>query len=307
MKNIILLLGNSHFAEKIISALQSEDNNTYVYCDTSNSFWHSIKYILLIPFASVVYSISGTINPGYALRLALKFKKKICLHYVGSDVTDSIKDFQMGRYSKELMLTANYAANAPWLVEELMSIGIAAKFISTYVEEDPSNPSVKRNFSVLTYLGHGKEDFYGLDYVLYTAEKFPNLNINVIGTNNNHLFNRFKNIKSHGWLHRDRLLELLNENRVMLRITHHDGLAHLVVDAMLCKNWVVRSNKCIGAINIGNKEEITAILLNLEKTCSLDKSASNENGFRWAIENCSKEVSLKAIKNFIFDESKKNI
>lgn len=302
MKKIILLLGNSHFAKKIISEIQFEGNGYYFYCDTSNNIWDAIKYVLLIPFSSIVYSISGTINPGYALQLALFLKKKIFLHYVGSDVTGSIKDLQLGRYSQDLMSHANFAANAPWLVDELIDIGITAKFIPTYVENDPYISSVKKKFSVLTYLGEDKENFYGLQYILHLAEVFPGLEINVIGTNNHSIFENFQNIQSHGWQSRGNLLRLVNENLIMIRMTEHDGLAHLAVDAMLCKNWVIRPLQCDGVINAKNQEEMIRAILDLQNLWSQqDDYACNDIGFRWALENCSKNISLKRIKDYIFD------
>lgn len=84
---LVLIIGLPYFAEKVTQSLKQVDSSTtYIALNTYYKFIDKIKYLLYLPFATTVYSINGTIEKSHALNLAFLLRKRVVMHWVGSDV-----------------------------------------------------------------------------------------------------------------------------------------------------------------------------------------------------------------------------
>lgn len=305
MKKLYIFLGNEHFAKKIISELSKKTYDFFLYFDTSNKLIDKILYLIALPFSTSVYSVSGSVCPGFALLSAFYLKKRIIMHFVGSDVTQSIKDYQTGCMNRAFVKHCTVLSNAKWLQAELLVINVESEIVSTYLEEDPYIPCSPKSMKVLCYLGNDKEEFYGLNYLIAAADAFPDIKFTVIGTLNHQLFTNYSNVNSLGWLARDKLLPIINEHLILLRICEHDGLGHLAVDSLLCQNWVFRKIRDYGVVTIESVEDMLTKISDTFRSYELNKNFSNSVGRNYAIDAYSKLVALNAITKALRIESLK--
>lgn len=236
---MIILIGNEYFSAKISKSFRTMTTEKILCLDTQNRGLDKVLFLLLLPFARLLYSISGSVTKGGALRYAMLWKKKIYQHFIGSDVTRAIADYKRGVYSQSLMDKSSYMAEVDWIASELfVSIGIKAEVVPLPIVSK-TLPSVKKpNFVVACYVGEGREEFYGINEILNAALALPSVSFIIAGSSGD----RFKecsteNVQFLGWV--DDFSTLLNDCAIYLRVTEHDGLPFSVIEALSYERWVL--------------------------------------------------------------------
>ena len=226
----IAIIGNSHFGPILTKQLSEFDKvNSYKFYNTNKKKIDKIKFVLDIFKIDVVYSISATISGGGALNLALKFNKKIVQHFIGSDVLSAIDDYKNENINKNLVENSKYLCEVDWIENELNEIDIEATVASIAIYDKKSiNSSIPDKFIILTYMGKGKEEYYGIDTLIILSQKFPDIEFKVAGTDN-YSKPLPNNIKLLGWVDMDKEFE---ESVCYLRNAKHDGLAFSILEAL---------------------------------------------------------------------------
>jgi len=190
----IVLIGNSYFGPILAKQLAGFDSkNSYLFYDTNAKIIDKIKFALNLPFIDVVYSVSATISGGGALKSALKFNKKIVQHFIGSDVLSAQEDFKANRINKKLIQNSKYLCEVKWIQNELKEIEIDSKIVPIMAYDNFNKPKEIKNFSVLTYLGKDKEEYYGINDFIQLANDFSKIEFKIAGIDNYR--NLPKNIK----------------------------------------------------------------------------------------------------------------
>lgn len=195
--------------------------------------------------------------------LILKLLNKgVLLHWQGTDVT------QVKRSTGIVLskLLSCQSAQAPWLCEELKTKGIIAHRFSIPPYGIPDKiPPLPKVFTVLVYLGNfkGKEYFYGKEGVEKLVREFKNVRFYIIGGNN--LKVSLPHVHNLGWVHPSKMSEIYSETTVLLRITKHDGLSHMVLEALGRGRYVIWSQKYSHCLYPKEFGEITFYLEELKK------------------------------------------
>jgi len=224
----IAIIGNSHFGAILTEQLNRFDkNNSYKFYNTNEKIVDKIKFALHILNIDIVYSVSGSIRAGGALALVFKFNKKIVQHFIGSDVLTAIEDFKNNKIDKKLIKKSKYFCEVDWIKEELQDINVNAKVQAIMVYENFITPQNFDDFSVLTYMGKGKEKFYGIDNFIQLAKDFPELNFKIAGIDG--YPNLPNNIKCLGWIDMQKEMQ---KNSIFIRNAKHDGLGFTVIEAL---------------------------------------------------------------------------
>jgi len=235
----IAIIGNNYFGPKLAKQLSEFDkNNSYKFYDTNAKIIDKIKFALNLPFIDIVYSVSGTISGGGALKLALKFNKKIVQHFIGSDVLMAQEDFKANKINKKLIKSSKYLCEVKWIQDELKEIEIDSKIVPIMTYDNFSNPKEIENFSVLTYLGKNKEEYYGINDFIQLANDFKEIEFKIAGIKN--YKNLPKNIKCLGWVD---LKKELQDSAIYIRNAKHDGLAFSVIEALAEGRYVAMNYK----------------------------------------------------------------
>ncbi|MFM6927831.1 MAG: glycosyltransferase, partial [Bdellovibrio sp.] len=289
---LVIILGLPYFAKKVAHSLSEENNNHhYIALNTSEKIIDKIRFLLLLPFCSTVYSISGTTSTGGALKLALALKKKIVMHWVGTDVILAQKVHREGDPLPQIIHASKHLCEVSWIQSELREIGIEAKIVQiasfdqTTIQREP----LPKSFSILTYLSKNREIFYGMEKVTTLAKKFPHIEIRIAGIS---AYNKSlpPNIKLLGWV-RDMAAEY-KKCSLYLRLPEHDGLAFSVLEALAYGRYVGYSQDYDGTEYIDSEKkliEYTQLLLDKHNKNELP---INSFGIKWVTENFDRKTNM---------------
>ena len=224
----IALIGNSYFGVILTEQLTRYDKeNTYTFYNTNEYFVEKIKFLFHIFKIDIVYSIGATVSGGGALNLALRFNKKIVQHFIGSDVLSAQLDFKNQNINKKLIENSRYLCEVNWIQKELNEINISSEVKSLMVYENFLKPKLFEAFSVLTYMGKGKELFYGIEHFIKLAKDFPHIKFKIAGIES--YTNLPVNIRCLGWIN---MIDELQNSTVFIRNAWHDGLGFSIIEAL---------------------------------------------------------------------------
>ena len=227
----VVIVGLPRFASKLAAKLIEYYPEARI--KSFDTYTSTIDKILSIPhliFCDVVYSINGTITKSTVFDIAFLFKKKLIMHWVGTDVVRSVKDFKSGKYNPDYISKSVHLCEVEWMKEELKEMGIDAK-IQNFVGFESTNeiPKAINEFNVLSYLHPGREEFYGIEKLITCAEKFPEIPFYITGSED-YEKQTPANMKFFGWV--NNLDQMISEAGICVRIPEHDGLSSFVLESM---------------------------------------------------------------------------
>ena len=234
----VVLIGLPYFASKIADNISRIDSkNRYVAIDTSANAWQKIRFLWHMIFAKVIYRIGGSTQRGETLGLAMLFKKKIVMHWVGTDVLVAHKDYKAGMIDADLIRRTKHLCEVNWIQTELLDMGIHAEIaqIACFPDEIPVPPPLPKRFSILSYVVKGREKFYGIDKLIYLAQLFPDVPIRIAGIAE-YTTPLPSNVQFLGWV-KDMAKEY-SDCVLFLRLSEHDGLAFSVLEALSFGRYV---------------------------------------------------------------------
>lgn len=294
---LVLIIGLPYFTTNISQKLSRFDkSNKYIALDTYYKILDKIRFLFLLPFCHTVYSINGTIDYSFAISLALKLRKKVVFHWVGSDVKTAQKAYSENNYNKKFINKVIHLTDTPWYLTELGKINIKAHFQPLVVFENiEKKQSLPQHFSVLIYIPQNRQEFYGIHRLKNVAEKLPNILFNVIGTDNP-IICMPENVKFYGWV---KDVETYIQNScVCLRIPQYDGLSFFVLESLAYQRYVIYNQKLDFTIYVKDDNEIIEQILRLKKDFDKGSLLPNIEASEWIEKNFSYENFIKLV-NFL--------
>jgi hypothetical protein len=180
--------------------------------------------------SDVLYMISSTLGPHAGIKLALRLRKRVVMHWVGTDVLEARAAMEAGRVDRRFVDGVVHCCEVPWIQEELKAIGIEATLVPlAAISIDGAAIPDRASISVLGYVGEGRETFYGLPRLLRLAAAFPNVPFRLAG-----IQAMAESIPSNvtllGWV--DDMPSEYRRATHYLRLPDHDGLAFSVIEAL---------------------------------------------------------------------------
>lgn len=218
----------------------------------------------------------------------------VAYSFIGSDVQRLCQAPAWKRKRTRIGLRLAHAvtANAPWLIEELVAMGIRARLLlAAYVTRPERIHPLPPFPRVLTYIAEGREAFYGLPTVLDLARARPQVEFHVVGTRGERVANEPENLVFHGWV--EDLRVPLRNATVFLRLTEHDGLARSVLEALSeCRHviWTQEHPHCRTA------RTTAECALHLDEL--LGRPVLNEEGGKYVWETYAKDKVVRGIQDF---------
>jgi hypothetical protein len=175
------------------------------------------------------------------LALAALLRKPVIRWWVGSDVLNLLHDARIRRAALAFnrVVTVNIAV-APHLRDELATVGIPATVIPSLLDPSPASasPNSRPPNSLLVYLPSSRRDFYGFDIVREAVTQNPDVAFIVVA-DDTHSLARYPNVTSLGWV--DDMSAVWETVGGLLRVTSHDGLPRMVLDALRREKHVIYS------------------------------------------------------------------
>lgn len=302
-KKRVLVNGLPLFSKRLVDDLHSLDaKNAYYFADTYYSYWQKIRFLFLLPFTDLVISFNGVSDNSGSLNWVLRFKKKLIMQWQGTDVSLAIDRFNSGAIEKKYINHARHFTDATWLKEELEQVIQPIKIVRFKHLEFSENESVYDNVSVLSYMGQGREAFYGYNEMVEAATHFKSMIFHVIGSDGKDL-NAPENIIFHGWISQEEVAALMKKTAIFVRITKHDGNSMSVVEALGNGCEVIWSYPNEKTYLATNSDELISTLDNLKIQIEQKGLIPNRSNFEFVTENFKKEIIIgnyiKEINKFI--------
>lgn len=205
------------------------------------------------------------------LALAVALGRPAVRWWVGSDVLTCLRDPISGARAR--ILASFFARNiavAPNLAEELSSIGIHASVIPSVIDLElprPISTSGSCPSRVLVYLPTARRAFYGEAVVGRVIRANPDLNFIIVG-DEEHRFRGPRNVESLGWV--SDMKPVYDRVGCLLRVTEHDGLPRMVVEALLRGKYVIYSGRLPGTWRAKTYEEVQQRIERFRESISLN-------------------------------------
>ena len=214
---------------------------------------------------------------------------RVVYYWIGSDVYRTLKDAGAGHTTGALAEAAKHdchIAGAPWLVEELETVGIQARYIphpARLPTVDPA-PSLPIRFSVLAYIPAGRFDFYGGRELLEAASCMPTVTFRVMGSAAPSGAVSPPNVVWLGW--RPDAIDPLVASSVYVRPILHDGLSITVREALSLGRHVVYTYPIphVHLVPYGDAPKLVDALQQLQADSESDHLPLNAPGRRWVID-----------------------
>lgn len=288
MPHIDVLVDTSQllFPERLVELLCGEGMSARLFVPPKSKFsLEPIRWTLRLwrDKANIIHFLWGD---SYVLLYSIPrlLGKKVVIHWVGTDVLHVKKKPLVREIIKRV---ANlHLAVSPWLVDELREIGIKATvipLIPTYLPKvDITWPSDK---FVHVYLPEGKEEFYGAEDTFNLARQMPNVKF-LITANSGKGMPQLPNITYLGWI--EDMEIVWSKVRVYLRLTEHDGMPLMVIEALQRGKYVVWSYEFPYCIKAESFESTKKSLIT-----ALEHSELNKEGIEYARHTFDPSVVIK--------------
>jgi hypothetical protein len=229
----VTIVGLSLFAKRLAENLSAYDpKNSYKSLDTYHNNLDKVKAALRIPKSDCVFSINGTVQTSKVFDLALKKKIPVIMNWVGTDVVNAIRAHNAGDYRKEYITDAIHFCEVHWIQEELKELGINAEIVNfaAFEKSFELKKASSEKFTVLSYIPEVRADFYGIDSFISLANKFPEINFVIAGSEAKEYQPFPSNLKAFGWV--DTMGDLYDKSHVTVRFPEHDGLSTFILESL---------------------------------------------------------------------------
>ncbi len=227
----------------------------------------------------LVYQIGGRVNIGKFLRVAKLFgKKRIVMHWIGSDVLEQREAFAAGKSDPWVLNTIHHWGDSDWITKEVSALGISCKLVPLPSARIPYGPSpMPKDFSVLVYVPSVESsDLYGLDMILEAARKIPEIPFELVGLRDGPVNDPPGNIRFHKRI--PNLAEFYENASVVWRPTRHDGLSWMVCEALGYGRHVLWSYPFPGCIHVRSADEAVTQIRGLHQQHQRGELKLNQEG-----------------------------
>lgn len=214
------------------------------------------RAIVLVTYGEIeVYVLSQ-------LATAVAMDVPIVRWWVGTDVLNAVTRPAVREHAQRLdRIVSENVAVAPHLVEELATIEINARFVPSVLDPGLVPPSIIRWGQqvrpLLIYLPDTRKEFYRIDLMEPVIASNPDLDFIVVA-DQTHALGLYPNVESLGWVADMR--PLYDRAGCVLRVTTHDGLPRMLMEALLRGLYAIYSWPLEGCWQARTAEEIRSAL-----------------------------------------------
>ena len=293
---LVLVNGLPLFSQRLVRDLNLLDpNNRYVFTNTYYSKIDKIKFIFLISFAKIVISFNGVSDESGSLNWVIRLKKKLIMQWQGTDVSLAVERYKSNTINKKYIDYATHFTDAPWLKDELNVILKSIEILPFKYIETEQDPEKFPEISVLSYIGKGREEFYGYEIIKDSAKANPGIDFHIIGIDGQDLV-KTDNIYFYGWINEEEVRQIMKRVPIFVRLTQHDGNSLVVTEALSYGCEVIWSYPYEKCYLVNSIEELNQILVELSEKIKNRNYEPNLDNIKFVKENYNKN---QVINNYI--------
>lgn len=237
MKKIRVLIGGA--SPFLGSMLVEQINNLNQGVETKTECVTRSNVIAHLANVDILHGIYMGTSP-VTLFIAKLLRKKTICHWIGTDVFTALTSKKERLKAKLSDRFVNiHLAVSPGLVDELKSIGIDALWMPIVppIVSDEIRP-LPGSFTALSYIPDARSDFYGASIIHQLAKDFPTTNFIIVSGEGKGVAS-LPNVTYLGW--QEDMDKIYEGTNVLLRITKHDGLSKMVLEALARGRQVIWS------------------------------------------------------------------
>jgi len=205
------------------------------------------------------------------LALATLLGIPVIRKWSGTDVLLCIEDVNTLGQSVRLnnVCAKNISDTHQGIIDELRSIGITCSLAAVPLQLDWNTPLplTRPPNGVLAYLPADRWSFYGGEWVRKAIVENPDLQFHIVA-DDSHQLKDYPNVHSHGWT--DDMEDIWAQCGSLLRITEHDGLSRMIVEALNRGLYVIHNLDIPGVWQVVTTAE-------MQKKLELSKLQSGPN------------------------------
>ena len=292
----ITIIGHLFFADKLAKIL--EEKGYIVTTHYHNDIWkkQSFKYYNIIKKSDVIYFFCANGLEKYFRAFVLRFifKKKLIVHFVGSDALKFLNYniYKRLRWTLALKISHEVFGISPNIVDEL-SPYIRIKYLPMSIENYNFlfRPFPKQ-FTVLVYLPPNNPNFYGLPIIKKLIKNNLKIKFIILGKDYGNISN-FNNVEIIEIDKNNNMNKLYERSSVLIRLTKHDGAGQMVMEALARGRhviWTSKSPYC---------QHVDRTLDSVQKELELlIKSSHNKKAMKWVKENFSSSILIKKLEKY---------
>lgn len=290
----VLVAGNPRWAKILTDELAQAGIQSYHHPGLRNSLRH-LKFTATKKFlsAKILHWVYAPMKFRRLFVLAKRMKKKVVIHWIGTDLLEVKEYFATCRCLPDFFgtLVDEHLAISAKYQQELASLGINAKIIrliSNNMEVDvqplPPKPAV------LTYWPALRANFYGCDLVMRLVRHFPDISFYVVGSEKPDAENVPANVSFLGEV--DDINSIYRRISILIRFTEHDGAQPaMVLEALARGKYVLFRYPFPHTMQITGFDDAVSALQQLR-----DAKTPNMGGATYVHENFSWREEIQKLK-----------
>lgn len=260
MSERIAVAGLPYFGQRVAASLRTQGfASTYV--PTPGPAW--LREPSTLPSllrADLVYAIGSSVRRRGPLDLLARAGRPILVHWVGSDVRHALQAWQERKVSPRVLTGAIHWADAPWLIEELAPLGMRVAEHPLPMPIASGHPlPMPETPRVLVYLPQNPHSAYDVEGTLAVIDALPDVSFLLAG--GYPLSPPRPNVEALGWV--TDWAAVYARTSIFLRLTHHDGLAHTVIEALSYGRHAAWSRPFQGVRHVSGRSEAIAAIRDL--------------------------------------------
>ena len=133
----VLIGGHEYFARKLAHNLSDFDQaSAYAFLEPVAGLRKKVNAAFRLAAADLLYLIGGTVLPNRMIDFALALRKRVVMHWVGTDVTTAIRDYEAQVASKRCIEDVTHFCEVSWIQDELKQVGIDAQVVPIAAVDD---------------------------------------------------------------------------------------------------------------------------------------------------------------------------
>ena len=293
----ILILGLPYFGELLTKDLRSLgwDAQFLPHPGRSAMGWARVAKAALR--ADVLYLIGSRIDRKAPQDRLLHLRRgPTVIHWVGTDAQIAVEEHRRGNVSERVAERPVHWCDAPWLVEELRTIGVVSEYVSLPIPiEAAQAPPLPEQFRVLLYypVDAFDREVFDAKTILRLPEAFPEIPFILIPSPPETLPPLPPNVDARGWI--DGLDEVYREITVVVRLTSHDGQSFMVAEALSRGRYVIWTHPMPGCIQAEGFEEVERALRELVGQHQAGELKPNQAGRQAVLERFGNGKPLREL------------
>ena len=258
----ILLLGEEYHAKVFYEQLENYEKSVF-----EPKFYNELPSQDTLANYDLFHLIS---SPLPVIKKLSRYRKPVFYHWIGTDVYRFINDSFIRRFFKKLIINSPLVHNlvvSENLKLELQQFNLSSTIIPLtklkFVDEAPALPA---KLSVLSYVPKNRWDFYHGDLITELSVKMPDVDFHILAAGKES--SGRPNLYFYDFV--DDTTPFYKKCSVLLRITTHDGLPKMVLEALSYGRHVLWNEQFPNCFTVKNSVECIKVLEKLKLDCSLN-------------------------------------